>query len=145
MGTICMSEKDFAALSGRKQKGMSKFHSKKVSLDGIEFDSALEAQRWAQLRLLERSGDIRDLERQVPFELIPAQRDPDRVGKRGGVYPGKVIEQAVVYYADFVYLTREGERVVEDVKGVRTPDFVIKRKLMLYIHKIKIKEVHSVG
>ena len=67
------------------------------------------------------------------------------MGKRGGVYPGKVIEQAVVYYADFVYLTREGKRIVEDVKGVRTPDFVIKRKLMLYIHKIKIKEVRSVG
>lgn len=144
MGTFYMSEKEFFAFSGKKEKGKSKYHSRKFVVDGIEFDSELEGRRYAQLRLLERIGEIRDLQMQVPFELIPSQREPGRVGKRGGVYKGRVIEQSVVYYADFVYTTRSGERIVEDVKGVRTADFVIKRKLMLYVHKIRIKEVRSV-
>lgn len=144
MGTFCMSEKEFAAFSDKKPKNQSKYHSRKIVVNGIEFDSELEGRRYAQLRLLERCGEIRDLQRQVPFVLIPTQREPGRVGKRGGVYPGKVIEQSVIYYADFVYTTRCGERVVEDTKGTRTPDYVIKRKLMLYIHKIRIKEVRSV-
>ena len=63
------------------------------------------------------------------------------MGPRGGVKPGKVIERAVCYVADFVYKDTEGNTVVEDTKGVKTPDYTIKRKLMLYIHKIRIKEV----
>jgi hypothetical protein len=76
----------------------------------------------------------------VEFELIPAQREPDRVGVRGGKIKGKTIEQAVKYVADFVY-TENGKRVVEDTKGFRTKDYIIKRKLMLWVHGIKIREV----
>lgn len=91
--------------------------------------------------MLERAGDIKDLKRQVKFELIPAQREPDTIGKRSGIHKGKVIENAVSYVADFVYTDcRLGETVVEDSKGMRTKDYIIKRKLMLWIHGIRIFE-----
>ena len=90
---------------------------------------------------MQRDGRIFDLRLQVPFELIPTQREPDIIGPRGGVKPGKCIEKACVYYADFVYKDKDGNAVVEDAKGVRTEAYKIKKKLMLYVHKIKIKEV----
>ncbi len=115
--------------------------------DGIVHDSQAEAMRWVQLCLMSRAGAIKDLQRQVEFELIPAQREPStevyRVGARKGQpKPGRVIEKRVVYRADFVYTdAATGQTVVEDVKGVLTKDYIIKRKLMLYIHHIKITEV----
>lgn len=118
----------------------SKYHSKKITLNGITYDSKKEATRHYELLMLERSGMISDLKRQVEFELIPAQREPDRVGVRGGIIKGKTIEHAVKYVADFVY-TEGGKTVVEDTKGVKTKDYIIKRKLMLHIHGIRIKEV----
>ena len=141
MGTVYLSEKDLEKLTGRKSSKESKFKSKKVVVNGISFDSQWEGQRYAELLLLEHQGEITDLRLQVPFELIPAQREPDTVGPRGRIRRGRCLEQSVVYIADFVYYTRAGERIVEDTKGVRTADYVIKRKLMLYIHKIRIKEV----
>lgn len=119
---------------------MSKYKAKKASVDGIEFDSRKEANRYCELKLLQRAGKIQNLELQKAFELIPAQREPDTVGKRGGIIKGKVIEKAVVYRADFVY-TEKGKLVVEDTKGVKTKDYIIKRKLMLFRHGIKIREV----
>lgn len=118
----------------------SKYHSKKITINGITFDSRKEAKRYQELLLLERAGAISDLKRQVEFELIPAQREPDRVGVRGGITKGKTIEHAVKYIADFTY-TEGGKTVVEDTKGFRTPDYIIKRKLMLYLRGIRIKEV----
>lgn len=103
---------------------MSKYKNRKTVVDGITFDSQKEAARWQELRLLERGGLITDLRLQVPFELIPKQ-------------PG---ERAVNYIADFVY-TENGETVVEDAKGVRTQAYVLKRKLMLERHGIRIREV----
>ena len=120
---------------------MRKYGSKKVIYDGIVFDSKKEARRYCELKLLERAGDIKDLELQKPFELIPAQQEPDTIGKRGGIIKGKVIENSVKYIADFVYTDGNGRRIVEDTKGVKTKDYVIKRKLMLYIHGIKIHEL----
>ena len=117
-----------------------KYGNKKIELDGTIFDSKKEAKRYLELRLLEKAGEIQDLQMQVKFELIPTQREPDTVGKRGGIHKGKVIEHSCNYIADFVY-KQNGEVVVEDTKGFRTTDYVIKRKLMLYVHKIKIKEV----
>lgn len=106
-----------------------KYGNRKTTIDGIAFDSAKEAKRWQELKLLERAGEIFELQRQVPFVLIPKQeRD------------GKVVERAVVYKADFVY-TENGQEVVEDVKGVRTKEYVIKRKLMLWQFGIQIREV----
>ena len=117
-----------------------KYNNKKVIVDGIEFDSKKEAKRYRELRLLERAGGIHSLELQKEFVLIPTQREADTVGARGGVKKGKVIEHAVKYKADFVYI-QNGERVVEDTKGMRTKDYIIKRKLMLWVHQIRIKEV----
>lgn len=119
---------------------MSKYHSKKTVVDGIVFDSLKEARRYGVLKALEKTGEISGLRRQVEFLLIPEQREPDTVGVRGGVHKGKVIERKCCYVADFVYL-RDNELVVEDSKGIRTHDYVIKRKLMLHIHGIRVREV----
>lgn len=123
----------------------NKYNAKKVVIDGIEFDSKKEAKRYQELLLLQKAGEIYMLERQKVYELLPAQREPDTVGKRGGVIKGKLLERAVDYVADFVYTNKNGETVVEDVKGFREgvayAVFVLKRKLMLYRYGIKIIEV----
>lgn len=121
----------------------NKFHSKKITVDGITFDSKKEYRRYCELALLEKAGQIQNLELQKVFELIPAQYETfERYGKKGNrLKDGKsCIEKACVYKADFVYI-ENGEIVVEDTKGFRTKDYIIKRKLMLYIHGIRIKEV----
>jgi hypothetical protein len=110
---------------------MSKYHSKKITRDGITWDSKKEYERFRELKLLERAGKIADLQRQVVFELIPSQRDPKT---------RKVIERACKYVADFTYW-KNGEFIVEDTKGFRTADYIIKRKLMLHVHGIRIKEI----
>lgn len=111
----------------------SKFKAKKVHRNGLTFDSKAEYDRWCQLRLLEKAGIISELQRQVKYSLLPAQK----IG-------GKTVERAASYIADFVY-QRDGETVVEDVKGVKTPEYVLKRKLMLYLHGIRIREVCAYG
>lgn len=121
----------------RKQ---SKFGNKKVVSNGITFDSKREAKRYSELLLLERAGAITELQRQVEFVLIPAQREPDYSGVRGGLIKGKTIERKVSYVADFVY-KENGRLVVEDTKGFKTKDYIIKRKLMLWLHNIRIKEI----
>ena len=122
---------------------MNKYKNKKVmTSDGIWHDSKREARRWEELLLLFKAGYIMDLKRQVKFVLIPTQRGEDTIGKRGVHYPGKVIERECAYIADFVYWDlKNAKQVVEDAKGVRTPEYKIKRKLMLYIHGIRVVEV----
>lgn len=110
---------------------MNKYHAKKIFADGQSFDSRKEYRRWCELKLVERAGEIGNLQRQVRFHLLPAQYD-ERTGK--------CIERAVDYIADFVYET-DGFLVVEDVKGLKTRDYVLKRKMMLYMHGIRIQEV----
>ena len=122
----------------------SKYNSIKSSVDGIEFDSRKEAKRYEELKLMEAAGEIEDLELQKKFILIPAQREDDIVGKRGGVKKGKVIERECSYIADFVYRDRQsGNTIVEDTKSpaTRTTEYIIKRKLMLYMHGIRISEI----
>ena len=119
----------------------NKYQAQKCVYEGLQFDSHKELRRYLELRLLERSEQINGLKRQVKFELIPAQREPDKTGKRGGMIKGKTLEQSCDYYADFVYKDRQGNTVVEDTKGMRTKEYIIKRKLMLYFHGIKIREV----
>ena len=104
------------------------------------FDSKGELQRYQDLKILEKCGIIQNLRRQVKFVLIPTQREPDIIGKRGGVKQGKVIEKECSYTADFVY-EENGQLVVEDYKGYKTEAYKIKKKLMLYVHEIRIKEV----
>ena len=120
---------------------MQKYRNKKVAVDGILFDSKKEARRYTELRLLEKAGKIRGLELQKVFELLPSQREPDTIGKNGGVHKGKVLERAVVYRADFAYFDADDNYIVEDTKGFKTPEYVLKRKLMLYLHGIRIKEI----
>lgn len=130
-----------------RRKG-NKYNNTKVTVDGQTFASQKEANRYYELKLLEKAGKIKDLATQVKFVLIPEQREPDITGKRGGVIKGKLIERELSYIADFCYTdTATGQMIVEDVKGYRATDaaayrvFVIKRKLMLYMLGIKVKEV----
>jgi len=117
-----------------------KYHSKKTIVDGITFDSKKEADRYIELRLLEKAGEISDLRMQVEYELLPAQYGSDRITPRGNHKRGPLLERAVKYKADFVY-TNDGQTVVEDVKGFKTKDYILKRKMMLYFYGIKITEV----
>lgn len=111
---------------------MNKYSNKKVKIDGMTFDSKKEYHRWIELKLLEKVGSIEDLRRQVKYVLVPSQKD-DR---------GKIIEREVSYIADFVYFdSRASEYVVEDTKGFKTKDYIIKRKLLLHEYGIRIKEV----
>lgn len=106
-----------------------KYGNKKVRLDtGEVFDSRKEYCRYLELVRMVQEGAITDLQRQVTFPLIPSQR----VG-------GRVVERPCTYKADFVY-QQDGQTVVEDAKGMRTPEYRIKRKLMLWIHHVQIKE-----
>ena len=103
----------------------NKYKNEKITIDGMTFDSKKEYNRYCDLKLLERAGEIKDIQRQVKFELIPKQEG----------------ERAVNYIADFVYIDRNGKKVVEDTKGVRTAEYIIKRKIMLWRYNIKILEV----
>lgn len=107
-----------------------KYHNKKIEIDGMKFDSKKEGQRYLELKLLQRAGYISDLERQVKFILIPSQK-----------INGKVVEREVTYKADFVYKDDSGQTVVEDVKGFKTKEYILKRKMMLYFKGIRIKEI----
>lgn len=96
----------------------SKYHNKRTTINGITFDSRKEAKRYFELCLMQRAGKIKDLQRQVKYEVVP------KVGK----------ERAAFYIADFVYEEKQGNMwctVVEDVKGMKTDVYCLKRKLML--------------
>ena len=108
-----------------------KYGNRKTTIDGHTFDSKREAARYTNLRLLLLAGKITDLRLQPSFELIPKQRRDD----------GKA-ERNCTYVADFSYWDKEAScLVIEDAKGVRTREYVIKRKLMLQVHGITIKEI----
>lgn len=123
----------------------NKYGSKKIEVDGIIFDSKKEAKRYQELLLLEKAGAIQDLQRQIKFILIPAQREftneiYTKGRKKGCFKQGKLLERECAYIADFLYI-ENGKRIVEDTKGFRTKDYIIKRKLMLYMYGIRIKEI----
>lgn len=124
----------------------SKYKNRKIVVGGIKFDSKKEAKRYQELKTFERAGIIKNLQRQVKYVLIPAQYEPSgeiytKGKEKGKPKKGKLLERECAYYADFVYSTKGGELVIEDTKGMRTPDYIIKRKLMLYVHGIRIAEV----
>ena len=108
--------------------GFVKYHNRKVTINGEIFDSKKEAARWQELLLLQRAGKISHLNRQVTYELIPSQ-----------YIDGKCVERSVKYVADFVY-KENGNLIVEDTKGMKTPEYVVKRKLLLYTYGIRIRE-----
>ena len=120
----------------------SKYGAEKPTYNGEKFDSKRELRRYKELELMEKAGVIECLKRQVRFELIPPQYDAPTITKTGKQKRGKLLERKCDYVADFVYYDREkGEEIVEDAKGFRTTEYVIKRKLMLYMHNIRITEV----
>lgn len=129
-------------MAWRNYKAGNKYHAKKVSIQGEVFDSKKEARRFLELQMLEKAGKISGLQRQKKFVLVPAQYEPETTGPRGGKIKGKLLEREVAYYADFVYFDEEEKDfVIEDTKGVRTLDYIIKRKLMLWLNGYQIKEI----
>ena len=121
----------------------SKYLNRRCELNGEVFDSRKEARHYCELLLLVNGGYIKNLQRQVKYVLIPAQYEVveryDKSGKR--LKDGKkLVERECSYVADFVY-EEDGKTVVEDTKGMKTKDYIIKRKLMLYTHGIRIREV----
>lgn len=111
------------------RRGASKYHARKTVVDGITFDSKKEAKRYAELKLLERAGFIRDLKRQVRFELIPSF---DVDGKH---------YRPTLYIADFVYTDcKTGAEVVEDCKGYRTDVYRLKAKMFAHKFGVSILE-----
>jgi len=109
-----------------------KYGNQKTIDKGITFDSKAEHRRWVYLTHLAKTKEITKLARQVPFQLIPQLKKPS-----GGH------ERPTIYIADFTYLDHAGRLVVEDVKGAVTPEFRLKRKLMLHVHGIEVQEVRS--
>ena len=138
----------------KRKRNYRKLNNQSITIDGIEFQSKKEGRRYSELKLLQRAGQISDLELQKKYELIPAQYETIETGeyykvgaKKGQPKTKEVcIEQSLVYIADFVY-KENGQTVVEDIKGFRDTSsatyakFVIKRKLMLWKYGIRIKEV----
>ena len=116
-----------------QKKSKSKYGNHKVTTeDGLTFDSKAEYRRWNELLLLVKINEIKDLKRQVPFELVPSQVSPDGTKLR-----------PITYLADFTYLNSAGEFVVEDPKGASTAEWVIKKKMMLHVHGIWVREIRS--
>lgn len=108
------------ATPGRAQAPVGKYGNKKTTTDdGVKFDSRAEARRWGSLSALLRAGKISDLRRQVVYELVPSVKFVD----------ANRAKPAIRYVADFVYVEK-GVEVIEDVKGVLTPEFKLKRHLM---------------
>jgi len=128
---------------------MSKYNSRKVIYDNLTFDSKKEARRYQELKILENAGVIKELKTQVKFVLIPAQREPSTFNSRGKKIKGKLVERECSYIADFTYLEEDEQGVlnlvVEDVKGFKKGQayalFKIKKKLMLYVHNIRVIEI----
>lgn len=119
----------------------NKYHARKYVIDNEVFDSKKEAGRWQELKLLERAGEISHLQRQVKYVLIPSQYEVSGYTK-SGKEKKHLVERECSYVADFVYHElASNEVVVEDVKGFKTKDYIIKRKLMLHVHGIRIREV----
>lgn len=117
-----------------KGQEMRKYKNKKVVTDAGTFDSKREYNRFIELSLMEKAGMIENLQRQVDYVLVPKQK------RQIALKNGRKSEICIKYRADFVY-TKNGQICVEDTKGFATKDYIMKRKLMLYIHGIEVIEV----
>lgn len=117
----------------RKQFNITrnKYSAKKTVIDGIKFDSKKEANRYLELKMLEKAKQITDLELQPAFELIPTQK-----------YQGETLRK-VKYIADFQYKDLFGDVIVEDTKGFKTTEYIIKKKLFIqkYGNDVIFKEI----
>lgn len=127
-------------------KKKSKYGNRKITtLDGQKFDSKKEHDRYLILKLKEERGIIQNLKRQVRFELLPAIYEDVTVQLKTKTKEKRVcVYRATEYVADFTYI-QDGEEIVEDVKAsyyFQDPVYKLKKKMMYYIHHIKIKEVY---
>lgn len=122
-----ISESQYRQFIGNYTK-QNKYHNKKVIYDGIKFDSEKEKNRYIGLKQLERLGVIQNLQRQVKYELQPSFK-----------LNGNTI-RSITYIADFVYI-QDGVEVIEDVKGMRTKEYLLKKKLFEYKYQKEIKEI----
>lgn len=120
----------------------NKYHNQKTKTsDGIEHASLKEANRWVELNLLQKAGKITDLQRQVKYILIPAQYERStKLDKYGVPKRGELLERECAYIADFVY-RENGRVIIEDTKGCKTREYIIKRKILLAHYGIHIREV----
>lgn len=134
-------------MPGFFQPPKSKYGSQKVVVDGITFDSKKEAKAYEKLKVLEGAGAIRDLRLQVPYELIPAVYDTKtrikHLKTKDKVETVQYMKQRPVkYVADFVFFDVEEERErVVDVKGFRTKEYELKKKMMLAFFGIEVEEI----
>ena len=120
----------------------NKYHAKKVTICGIDFDSKKEGMRYLLLKDMERTGEISGLQLQVPFELLPAIYKDEVVHlKTKDKVERRLVQRAVHYVADFVYTDKQGTQHVEDTKGLRLPDYILKKKMMLALLGIEITEI----
>jgi hypothetical protein len=124
----------------------NKYRNKKVEVDGITFASKREMHRYLELKTLEAAGEITNLKLQEKYILIPVQREftmeiYTKGRKKGQFKQGKIIERECAYFADFDYVTKDGKHIVEDTKGMKTKEYIIKRKLMLHKYGIRITEI----
>lgn len=123
-----LTEAQYQQYFGKKEIKQNKYHNTKTEYNGIKFDSIKEKNRYVGLKQLEDLGIIKDLKLQVKFELQPSYQ-----------YNGKTI-RAINYYADFTYIM-EDKLIVEDTKGYRTKEYLLKKKLLLYKYDIDFREV----
>lgn len=125
--------RDQAYAARTEKKSKSKYGNQKVdTADGLTFDSKAEYRRWCELSWMLKAKEITDLQRQVPFVLVPPQVSPDGTKLRG-----------ITYVADFTYRDKTGALVVEDPKGDSTTVWVLKKKLMLHVHGIWVREIRT--
>lgn len=110
--------------------GSTKYKNKRITVNGVKFDSIKEANRYCDLLLLERAGEITGLKLQVPFKLLDSYVRAD----------GKII-RGITYIADFMYYDKDGKMHVEDVKGVKTEVYKLKKKLFEKLYGILLEEI----
>lgn len=122
-----LTEEQYRQFIGNYTK-QNKYHNKKVIYDGIKFDSEKEKNRYVGLKQLERLGVIQNLQRQVKYELQPSFK-----------LNGKTI-RSITYIADFVYI-QDNKEIIEDVKGMRTKEYLLKKKMFEYKYQKEIKEI----
>lgn len=118
-------------LKGMTKTTSNKYHNKKVMINGIKFDSKKEANRYMQLKMLEKAGEIRDIELQKSFELQPTFRKNNKTYRK------------IVYIADFCYFNiKDGKYIVEDIKGFKTKEYMLKKKMFEYRYEdLELKEL----